>query len=387
VAIDLYRTISAQQFMLSKNFGRFTTLTALVVVSILPSGCGNNTKTTTDTSSTTTTTTETSPTPAAAGTPAAGGASGTLSGAGSTFAQPLYEKYSQEIRKAYPDLKINYQGIGSGGGIKQTIARTVDFGGSDAAMTDEEIAKVAGGVVMVPTAGGAVSVAYNLPGVTGLKLSNAVLANIFAGKVTKWDDPQIVKDNAGAKLPSSAIKPVVRADSSGTAFIFTNYISNNVPDFKASVGASKEPKWPAIFLKGKGNPGVAGLVKQSPGSIGFVEYDFAAKNQLTAASLQNKGGEYVAPSVASANEALADVKFPENFRTFDINSPKGYPIVGLTWLLIPKQQKDPAKAQALKAMVKWILTDGQKLNGQLNYTMIPAPVATRALTVVETEVK
>jgi phosphate transport system substrate-binding protein len=371
--------------MLFKNFGRVTTLSALVAVSILPSGCGSNTTTTTtDTSSPATTT---AASPASPSAPAAGEVKGTLSGAGATFPQPLYEKYSQEIRKAYPDLKVNYQGIGSGGGIKQTIAKTIDFGASDAAMTDEEIAKVPGGVVLVPTAGGAVSVAYNLPGVTDLKLSNAVLANIFAGKITKWDDPQIAKDNAGAKLPSTTIKPVVRADSSGTAFIFTNYISNVVPEFKTSVGASKEPKWPASFLKGKGNPGVAGLVKQSPGSIGFVEYDFAAKNQLTAALLQNKGGEFVAPSVASANAAVADVTFPDNFRTFDINSPKGYPIVGLTWLLIPKQQKDPAKAQALKAMVKWMLTDGQKLNEGLNYTTIPTPVAERAIAAVETGVK
>ena len=369
--------------MLFKNFGRFTTLSALVALSILPSGCGNNTTTTTDTSSPTATTSD----PASPGAPAVGEVSGTLSGAGATFPQPLYEKYSQEIRKAYPNLKVNYQGIGSGGGIKQTIARTVDFGASDAAMTDEEMAKVAGGVILVPTAGGAVSIAYNLPGVTELKLSNPVLANIFAGKITKWDDPQIAKDNPGAKLPSTAIRPVVRADSSGTAFIFTNYVSNNVPEFKTSVGASKEPKWPASFLKGKGNPGVAGLIKQSPGTVGFVEYDYAAKNQLTAASLQNKGGEYVVPSVAAANLALADVTFPDNFRTFDINSPKGYPIVGLTWLLIPKQQKDPAKAQALKAMVKWMLTDGQKLNESLNYTIIPTPVAERAIAAVETGVK
>jgi phosphate transport system substrate-binding protein len=367
--------------MLSKNFGRFTTLSVLVAVSILPSGCGTKTKTTTDSGSNTTTTTTTT------ASPATGGGSGTLSGAGATFPQPLYEKYSQEIRKAYPDIKINYQGIGSGGGIKQTIARTIDFGASDAAMTDEEIAKVPGGVILVPTAGGAVSVVYNLSGTTGLKLSNTVLANIFAGKITKWDDPQIAKDNAGVKLPSTSIRPVVRADSSGTAFIFTNYISNNVPEFKTSVGASKEPKWPASFLKGKGNPGVAGLVKQSPGTIGFVEYDFGAKNQLTAALLQNKGGEFVAPSVAAANQALADVKFPDNFRTFDINSSKGYPIVGLTWLLIPKQQKDPAKAQALKSMVKWMLTDGQKLNDGLNYTTIPTAVATRAIAAVETGVK
>jgi phosphate transport system substrate-binding protein len=368
--------------MLSRNFGRFTTLTALVAISILPAGCGNNTKTSSDGTGTSTSTNTTT-----TNSPAAGGASVTLSGAGATFPQALYEKYSQEIRKTHPEIKISYQGIGSGGGIKQTIARTVDFGASDAAMTDAEIAKVPGGVILVPTAGGAVSAVYNLPGVENLKLSNPVLAGIFSGKITKWNDPQIAKDNAGAKLPDSAIKQIVRADGSGTAFIFTNYISNNNPDFKSTVGASKEPKWPATFLKGKGNPGVAGLVKQTPGSIGFVEYDFALKNKLASAALQNKGGEFVAPTLPAANQALADVKFPDNFRTFDINSAKGYPIVGLTWLLIPKQQKDPAKAQALKTMVKWMLTDGQKLNEGLNFTTIPTAVTTRAIAAVETGVK
>lgn len=311
----------------------------------------------------------------------------TLSGAGATFPQPLYERYVREMRKAHPDIKVNYQSIGSGGGVKQTIAGTVDFGASDAAMTDGEIAKVKGGVILVPTAGGAVSVVYNLPGVKSLKLSNKVMSGIFEGKITTWNDPQIVQDNKAAKLPATAIKPTVRADGSGTAFIFTNHLSAVSPEFKAAVGASKEPKWSSGFLKGKGNPGVAALVKQTPGSIGFVEYEFALKSGLSSASVQNGSGQYVAPSLKAANQALADVQFPENFRAFDVNSAQGYPIVGLTWLLIPKSQKDPAKAKAIKTMVKWMLTSGQQFNDDLNYTSIPTSVAQRAIEAVETGVK
>jgi phosphate transport system substrate-binding protein len=311
----------------------------------------------------------------------------TLSGAGATFPQPLYERYVREMRKAHPDIKVNYQGIGSGGGIKQTIAGTVDFGASDAAMTDAEMSKVKGGVILVPTAGGAVSIVYNLPGVKGLKLSNKVLGGIFEGKITTWNDPQIVQDNKAAKLPATSIKPTVRADGSGTAFIFTNHISSVNPEFKASVGPSKEPKWSSGFLKGKGNPGVAALVKQTPGSIGFVEYEFALKSGLSSASVQNGSGQYVAPSLKAANQALADVQFPENFRAFDVNSPQGYPIVGLTWLLIPKSHKNPEKAKAIKTMVKWMLTSGQQFNDDLNYTSIPSSVAQRAIQVVETSVK
>ena len=298
----------------------------------------------------------------------------TLSGAGATFPQPLYEKYAQEIRKSNP-IKINYQGIGSGGGIRQTIAGTVDFGASDAAMTDEQMSKVKGGVILVPTAGGAVSVAYNLPGVKNLKLSNAVLAGIFTGKIDNWNDAQIAKDNPGTTLPATAIKQVVRADSSGTSFIFSNHISSINPGFKSG------------FLKGKGNPGVAGLVKQTPGAIGYVEYQFALKSGLSSAQVQNGSGKYVAPNLKSANQALADVVFPENFRVFDVNSPQGYPIVGLTWLLIPKQQRNPEKAKAIKAMVRWILTDGQQFNDNYNYTSIPAAVAKRAIAAVEAGVK
>jgi phosphate transport system substrate-binding protein len=310
----------------------------------------------------------------------------TLSGAGATFPQPLYERYAREIKKAHPDIKINYQGIGSGGGIKQTIAGTVDFGASDAAMTDAEMAKVPGGVILVPTAGGAVSVVVNVPGAATLKLSNQVLTGIFSGKITQWNDPAIVKDNPKSTL-IGGIKPVVRADSSGTSFIFTNHLSAVDPSFKSAVGASKEPKWPSGFLKGKGNPGVAGMVKQTSGSIGYVEYEFALKNQLASVAVQNGSGQYVKPSLKTANQALADVVFPANFRAFDVNSKQGYPIVGLTWLLIPKTYKDPAKAQAVKKMVEWILTSGQQFNDDLNYTSIPKDVASRAIEAVKTGVK
>ncbi|WP_373543761.1 phosphate ABC transporter substrate-binding protein PstS [Chamaesiphon sp.] len=337
------------------NFGRLTTLAA-VAVSVL-------------------------------GTQLAAMADVTLSGAGATFPQALYERYAREIRKAHPDIKMNYQGVGSGGGIKQTIAGTVDFGASDSAMTDAEMAQVKGGVLLIPTAGGAVSVAYNLPGVKGLKLSNKALSGIFLGKITTWNDPAIVQDNKGLNLPSTAIKPVVRADGSGTAFIFTNHVSAISPEFKGAVGASRDPKWSSGFLKGKGNPGVAATVKQTPGGIGFMEYDFALKNGLSSVAVQNGSGKYVAPSLKAANQALSDIEFPANFRAFDINSKQGYPIVGMTWLLIPKVQKTPAKAQAVKTMVKWILTSGQQFNDDLSFTSVPSAVAQRAISVVESSVK
>lgn len=311
----------------------------------------------------------------------------TLSGAGATFPQPLYERYVREMRKAHPDIKVNYQSIGSGGGVKQTIAGTVDFGASDSAMTDAEMAKVKGGVILVPTAGGAVAIAYNLPGVKGLRLSRAVLSGIFMGKITTWNDPKIAQDNKTAKLPSTAIKPVVRADGSGTSFIFTNHLSAISPEFKAAGGASKEPKWPSGFLKGKGNPGVAASVKQTPGGIGYVEYEVALKNGLSSASVQNGSGQYIAPSLKATNQALSDVQFPADFRAFDANSNQGYPISGLTWLLIPKAQKDPVKAKAIKTMVKWMLTSGQQFNDDLNYTSIPSSVAQRAIEAVENGVK
>ncbi|MBW4576314.1 MAG: phosphate ABC transporter substrate-binding protein PstS [Aphanothece sp. CMT-3BRIN-NPC111] len=309
----------------------------------------------------------------------------TLNGAGATFPKPLYDRYIAEFSKKYPDIKVNYEGIGSGGGIKQLIAGTVDFAGSDAAMTDTEIGQVSRGVEMVPTAGGAVAVVYNLPGVFNLKLSRSALPAIFAGQITRWNDPKIAKDNPGVSLPDRPIKLAVRADGSGTTFIFTNHLSAVDSYFKSKVGVNKAPNWSANPLKGKGNPGVAALVQQTEGSIGYVESAYAKQSKLLTARVENKKGRFVSPSLEEANKALANVQFPANFRVFEGDPADGYPITGLTWLLVYKQY-DAEKADAVKKLVQWCLTDGQKLNGSLEYTQIPPAVATRAIAAVNSNV-
>jgi phosphate transport system substrate-binding protein len=312
----------------------------------------------------------------------------TLNGAGATFPAPLYEKYAREVRKKYPDLKVNYQAIGSGGGIRQTIAGTVDFGASDAAMKDDEIAKVKNGVILVPTAGGAVSVVYNVPGVNNLRLSRTTLPDIFSGKITNWSDAKIKADNPGVNLPNQPIKFVVRADGSGTTFIFTNHLSAINGYFKGRIGANTAPKWTLPnALKGKGSAGVAALVKSTPGSIGYVEYDYATKNKLNSAEVQNKKGEFVAPSLASANSALSTVTFPNNYRVFVGDPGQGYPIVGLTWMMVYQKYSNPTKAEAVKKWINWVLKDGQQYNDDLNYTKIPGDVVNRVLQTVNTTVK
>lgn len=312
----------------------------------------------------------------------------TINGAGATFPAPLYERYAREIKKKYPNMGVNYQGVGSGAGIRQFIAGTVDFGASDAAMTDADIAKVSRGAILVPTAGGAVSVVYNVPGVNNLKLSRKTLPGIFSGQIKNWNDPQIKADNPGANLPSQPIKPIVRADSSGTTFILTNHLAAISPYFKGRVGANTAPKWTiSNILKGKGNPGVANLVSRTPGSIGYVEYAFALSNKLNSAQIQNKAGQYVAPSLQTANQALSTVNFPDNYRVF-VNDPgQGYPIVGLTWLLVYKNYPNAAKGTAVKNFVNWALTDGQQYNDDLNYTRIPAPVANKVIQTVNSNLK
>jgi phosphate transport system substrate-binding protein len=312
----------------------------------------------------------------------------TLNGAGATFPAPLYVQYAREVKKKNPDLAINYQAIGSGGGISQFTAGTVDFGASDAAMTDGEIAKVKNGVILVPTAGGAISVVYNVPGVSDLKLSRKTLPGIFSGQITKWNDPQIKADNPGVNLPDLPIKAVVRADGSGTTFIFTNHLSAISPYFKGRIGTSKSPSWTIPnALKGKGNPGVANLVSRTSGSIGYVEYQYAQTNKLKSAQLQNKQGQFVAPSLETANQALSTVKFPDNFRVFVGDPDQGYPIVGLTWILVYKNYPNAAKGTAVKKWVNWILTDGQQYNDQLNYTRVPSAVANQVLQTVNSSVK
>jgi phosphate transport system substrate-binding protein len=312
----------------------------------------------------------------------------TINGAGATFPAPLYERYAREVKKKHPELKVNYQGIGSSGGIRQITAGTVDFGGSDAAMTDSQIAKVKKGVILVPTAGGAVSVVYNLPGVSNLKLSRATLPAIFSGQISNWNDPKIKADNPGVNLPNQPIKFVVRADGSGTTFIFTNHLSNINAYFRGRIGTSTAPKWSLKnVLKGKGNPGVAALVKRTSGSIGYVEYDYATRNKLTSAELQNRKGEFVAPSLAAANAALSTVTFPDNYRVFIGDPGQGYPIVGLTWMMVYKNYGNAAKADAVKKWINWVLKDGQQYNDDLNYTKIPGDVVNRVLNTVNSSVK
>lgn len=311
-----------------------------------------------------------------------------LTGAGATFPVPLYERYIAEFKKANPDIDVSYQGVGSGAGIRQVIAGTVDFGGSDAAMTDAEIEKVKQGVILVPTAGGAVAVIYNLPFVPNLKLSRDVLPDIFAGKIKKWNDPRIAKINPGAKLPDSEIKPVVRADGSGTSFIFTTHLSAISPSFKSEVGVGTAPKWTGSPLKGKGNPGVAKEVSGAEGTIGYVEYAYSKEKKFQTAWVENKKGQFVPPTISNANKALATVVIPpENNRVFVSDPDDGYPIAGLTWLLVYKQYDSPEKAAAIKKFVNWILTDGQELNKTLDYVRIPAKDAKRIVADVNSSVK
>lgn len=311
----------------------------------------------------------------------------TLNGAGATFPALLYERYISEFKKKNPNLSVNYQAIGSGGGIRQTIAGVVDFGASDAAMTDADMQRVNRGVILVPTAGGAVTPIFNLPGVSSLRLSRETLPEIFAGRITRWNDPKIAKDNPGVNLPNSEIKTVVRADGSGTTFIFTNHLSSISPYFKGRVGVGTAPKWTTNPLKGRGNPGVAALVQKTPGSIGYVEHSFAEKNKIAMAAVQNKKGEFLTPSVDSANKALSTVKFPDNFRVFEGDPADGYPITGLTWIMVYRQYDSAEKSNAVKQWVEYILTEGQNLNAQLGFTRIPPEVAQRALQQVRNEVK
>lgn len=314
----------------------------------------------------------------------------TLNGAGATFPKPLYDRYIAEFTKKNPGIKLNYEAIGSGGGIKQFIAGTVDFAGSDAAMTNQEIAQVKKGVLFVPTAGGAVSVVYNVPGVNNLKLSRATLPAIFMGQITRWDDAKIKADNPGVKLPARPIRLVVRSDSSGTSFIFTNHLSAANAQFKSQIGANKSPSWKGSPLSGKGNAGVGALVKQTQGAIGYVESTYDNQLSLSTAMVQNRSGQYVAPSLAQTNKALAGVPFQKDMRVDFSNRAvadpaQGYPIAGLTWLMVNKSYA-PDKAAGMKKFVQFVLNQGQSINGSLQYTQIPANVRAQALQSVNTNI-
>ncbi|MCE0484958.1 MAG: phosphate ABC transporter substrate-binding protein PstS [Methylacidiphilales bacterium] len=311
----------------------------------------------------------------------------TLNASGATFPAPLYGRWFQEYNKLHPDVRVNYQGVGSGSGIKSFTAGLTDFGASDAAMSDTEIAAVKdGGVVLLPMTAGSIVLCYNVPGVTdSIKLPRDVYPAIFLGQITKWNDPKITAANPGVTLPDLPITVAYRADGSGTTYNFTNHLAAISPDFKTKVGGGKLVKWPA-GVGGKGNEGVTALIKQTAGTIGYVEYGYAMKTHLPMATLQNQAGKFVAPTADSGSTALAQVTLPDNLRAF-ITDPAGdgsYPIVTFTWWLCHTTYTKPGAADTIKALANWALTDGQKLAPDLGYLPLPAPVVAKVQGAVNT---
>jgi phosphate transport system substrate-binding protein len=303
-----------------------------------------------------------------------------INGAGATFPQQIYTKWFDEYQKVDPSVRFNYQGIGSGGGQKQILAETVDFGASDGPMSDENLAKAPRALWHIPTVAGAVAVSYNVEGNPQLNLDGPTLAGIFLGTITKWNDPAIKALNPDAKLPDVDVVVVHRSDGSGTSFIFTDYLSNVSPDWKSKVGKGVSVSWP-VGLGGKGNAGVAGQVKQTPGAIGYVELAYAHQNKLPFANMKNASGVYITPTVDSVTAALASATIPEDFRFSMVNSPgvTAYPIAGTTWLLVYAEQKDHAKGEKLVQFLKWAYSDGEKLAPGLDYASLPDALVKRAL--------
>jgi len=300
-----------------------------------------------------------------------------INGAGATFPYPLYSKWFDEFHKRSPDTQINYQSIGSGGGIRQVLEGTVDFGATDGPMTDEQMASAKIPILHLPTVLGAVVPTYNLSGVEKLHFTPEAIAGIFLGKVTHWNDPAIAKENPDVKLPAAAIVPIHRSDGSGTTYIFTDYLSKVSEEWKSAVGRGTSVNWP-VGLGGKGNEGVAGLVKQTPNAIGYVELIYAVQNKLPYGDVRNRSGRFVQATLESvtAAAAAASANMPEDFRV-SITDPAGaeaYPIASFTWLLVPTRIADESKGVALRKFLDWMLADGQNLAAPLNYAPLPAAV-------------
>jgi phosphate transport system substrate-binding protein len=308
-----------------------------------------------------------------------------INGAGATFPYPLYSKWFDDYAKIDPSVRFNYQSIGSGGGQKQILAQTVDFGASDGPMSDENLAKAPGKLLHIPTVAGAVVVTYNVPGLPVLNLDGPTIADIFQGKITSWNDRRIADLNASVKLPATDVIVVHRSDGSGTSYIFTDYLSNVSKDWETHVGRNTSVRWP-VGLGAKGNEGVAGQVKQLPGTIGYVELAYAHQNKLQTARIKNATGKFVEPSLKSITEALATAKVPDDFR-FSMVNPAGenaYPIAGATWLLVYEQQKDPDKGKKLVEFLNWALTKGEGMATSLDYAALPDALRTRVLERVKT---
>jgi phosphate transport system substrate-binding protein len=304
----------------------------------------------------------------------------TLTGAGATFPFPLYSKWSQ-VYDAEKGVRINYQSIGSGGGIRQFIAKTVEFGATDGPMTDEQMRQAGGRVLHVPMVAGAVVPVYNVPGIgPGLNFTPDTLADVFLGKITKWNDPRLAKDNASARLPAADIVVVHRSDGSGTTAIWVNYLSKVSNEWKTKVGEGTSVNWPT-GLGGKGNEGVAGVVKQTPNSLGYVELAYALTNQMTFGNVRNRAGQFVRPSLSSTTKAMdgALKTIPDDYRVFftDPVGRDGYPVAGFTWILVYGDQPDPAKGKALVDFLWWATHDGQKYAPTLLYASLPKSLVQR----------
>ncbi|PYX73857.1 MAG: phosphate ABC transporter substrate-binding protein PstS [Acidobacteria bacterium] len=302
----------------------------------------------------------------------------TLNGAGATFPYPMYSKWFSEYNKLHPEIQFNYQSIGSGGGIRQVLASTVDFGASDGPMSDEQLAQAKTKILHIPTVLGAVVPAYNIPGVSGeVKFTPQALAGIFLGKITSWNDAALTSANPGVNLPNQTIIVVHRSDGSGTTYIFTDYLSKVSSEWQNQVGKGTSVKWP-VGLGGKGNEGVAGMIRQMQGAIGYVELIYAVQNKITYGSVKNASGNFVKASLDSVTAAAASAKsMPPDFRVSITNAPgkDAYPISSFTWLLIPEQSKDKTKGKILADFLNWMVDDGQKMTAQLTYAPLPESVA------------
>jgi len=302
----------------------------------------------------------------------------TINAAGATFPAVIYQKWFQEYHKLHPDVQVNYQAIGSGAGIQQLTQGTVEFGASDVPMTDEQIGKITKYKVLhFPTVLGGVVPTFNVEGITDLNFSPETLSGIFLGKIAKWNDAALKKENPNAKLPDADITVVHRSDGSGTSFVWTDYLSKVSPEWKSKVGSGAMVKWP-VGLGGNGNPGVAGTVKQTPNSIGYVELIYAAQNKMSYGAVKNSAGVFVKADFDSVSEAAAGAakNMPEDFRVSITNAPgkKTYPISTFTWLLIPNKFDNAAKKTVIQQFLKWMLTDGQKFAAGLDYASLPKPV-------------
>ena len=311
---------------------------------------------------------------------AAPGSTVQINGAGATFPNPIYSKWFSEYNKLHPNIQINYQPIGSGGGIRQLTSQTVFFGASDGPMTDEQLKAAPGPILHFPTVLGAVVPVFNLAGVTDLNFSGPLLADIYLGKIKKWNAPAIARLNPGVTLPATDIAVAHRSDGSGTTYIWVDYLSKVSPEFKEKVGVNASVNWP-VGIGGKGNDGVAGVVSQTPGAIGYVELIFALKNNISYGSVQNAAGDIVKASPESVTKAAAGVSMPDDFRVSITNAPGAgaYPISSFTWLLLYENPSDKAMSKVMVDFITWAIRDGQKFATELGYASLPDAVVMKEM--------